>query len=429
MKKKAGIISILLSFLLFSCGGNPASTDPVDPPGPPEPQDLGYLRISRQTSSDIVDYDYLFVSENGYQFRATGKRYDGSNCDYTNMATWESTNTDSFAVDNMGRVKAIADGTGKLKATYENYSDEIDITVVTCANYIVFDDSKLLDVYRTTLTYDLPIAVKPTNAFIKVTTNVENAIEIKDNLQFTPLISGEIEVTTIAYINDKGQKRSATFTINVVDNDQPYFKYKDEKVTDVTIDVAINKYQTLIPKEIGVSAFKGNDDTDISDDITIKSGTYDLTKVGEYPIVLSVINNGVEATLNVKLNMTEKEMIYTRIDRDLPLTVNSCSITITSYRNVRVDISTTLPDTYTDYSGSLTFHVMFRVRYNVSGQIYQVDRFITKYTSHHALPGKISAQEDIGSNFDMRLEDIEADYTSVEFVGYGYNYIVYPPQN
>ena len=84
MKNKIFIpISIILSFFITGCvipnPGGGGETPPVT--------DKGYLKIERQRSSDYFTYDYIFVSDHGYLFKAVGKNAEGKDA-YFSTATW-----------------------------------------------------------------------------------------------------------------------------------------------------------------------------------------------------------------------------------------------------------------------------------------------------------------------------------------------------
>ena len=385
--------------------------------------DQGYLKITRQQKSEIICYDYLFVSNDSFEFRALGKKADGTPADYTYAATWESTNPDSFFVSE-GRVGTRADGEGKLRATYGNYSDEIDIKVVTPAKYVVEQDP--LDEYRTGKTYDMPFIFEPKNAFAEYTFSKENSVQVLENNQFIPLEAGQIDVTVKSFNSDKGRYTLYNFTMNVVENDAPYFTIKDEKAYSGSLDVAKNKYKALDSdaiNDMGIKAFAGDDDTDITSSITVKSGEFDLTTEGEYHVTLSAINKDIETTFSLTLVIIEKEMVWEKVKFSLP--IDSYSINVTSLRVATATVRTHIDKEYEDYTGSIGYSATFVVKHNVSGTQETISKYESKYLTH-APNGPYSVTITYESTFDMRImSNIEPTRQFVEFSGYGYNYIVY----
>lgn len=434
MKNKNNILFLVLASLLFSsCGGFKPSSDPSPKDDPDVPvTGQGYLKISQQTT-DLLTTDYIFVSNRSYQFWAKGKTDDGKNADYTNSATWSSSDRSIFIVDSMGRVSALSNGTATLKAVYGDYSDEIEVKVTTPATSAILVEEDILDEYRTTKTYDLPVYIKPQNAFVACTCSIEGGCEFLENNQFIPKKDGEMEITVRTFINDAGKSKFLKFTINPVNNDAPYFKYKDEVKESVAIDVAINKYQELSITELGIKAYAGNDDSDISSNITLKSGSYDLKTLGKYDLVYTVSNLGVFSDLNVELNIVEREEVMTKIDViKLPIDSLRIYVSTINYLDVTLSMSSHLPSDYEKYFGDVSFYAEFEIKHKVNGNIRELfKKSMIKYIDKTSSLG-LSQSETFRSPELLRGGDSEENYVVlrqfIEFHGYGFNYITYPPQ-
>lgn len=423
---KKYLIFPLIFFLTgcFSSGGY-SPKDPEDPPIDPPSGDQGYLEIFR-TTSGYFDTDYLFVSENGYQFNARGKTKDGKDASYTYSATWESSDTEVVVISNTGIAKALKDGTAIISATYGDYHDEMEVTVVTYASLHALGEVE--EEYRTTKAYDSPIIVSPENAFIKYTFSLENAVTVLDNRQLRIDKAGTIEVTAKVYINDLGKSKEYNFTINAIDNNTPYFKYKDEVVKLLSLDIPVNKYQTLDVSELGISAYKGDNDEEITSSITVKEGTYKLDEIGEYQVTLSATNNEVEGTLPLTLNVIERETVITKVG-PINLTHSIISYGVAStLKYVSFTMKATIPEGHEEYMGEIGFYVQFEAKKNVSGQKVTLDKYETKYfntTKDRVM--SISFQVYPSGNIDLRQgnENITILRTFAEFRGYGYDYIYY----
>lgn len=74
------------------------------------------------------------------QLTATATNASGSTTDYTNLATWSSSNTSLVTVSSSGLVKAIANGTATITAAFGSLSDTLDIRA-SDANLVSIDIS------------------------------------------------------------------------------------------------------------------------------------------------------------------------------------------------------------------------------------------------------------------------------------------------
>lgn len=423
MKNKIFIpISIILSFFITGCATpNPGGGGGVTPPV----TDKGYLKIERQRSSDYFTYDYLFVSDHGYLFKAVGKNAEGKDA-YFSTATWSSSNTDIFSVDSLGYVRAKSDGTATLRAEWHNYSDEIEVTVATLA--AIHEVTEVQDEYRTKRVYDLPYTVTPSNALVKYYFSIENSVDVLDDNKFTAKTSGEIEVTAVVYVDEYGRSKKDKFTLNVIDNEKPYFKYQDEVTESIKKDVAIHKYKSLDFVELGITAFAGDDDSDISSQIVVKEGNYNLLQVGEYPLVLSVTNKGYETTIPFTLNITEREETYTAVDFD-PFEVESVSFKISSDQfSITFTARVRLPSQYEQYRGDVGIRLVAEIRKSVSGERVIIEPFGSRYFDKISTSTIVSidATFTAGSYYIRTGEDnVKIGSCTASGKGFGFNYITY----
>ena len=390
--------------------------------------DQGYLKITRMTTGYYTT-DYVFVSEEGYQFFAKGKMADGRDASYTYSAKWESSDESVFIVDNMGRVKALSNGTATLKATYEQYHDEIEVKVATYATLHAPTEAEKY--YRTNRTYEMPYRFEPENALVEYSFSEEDSIDVLNSHSFIPKKGGEITVKAKVYVNEYGLPREDEFVLNVIENEKPYFIYEEEEKKELEIDVARYKYQSLNWAELGLAAYAGDDDSDITSNITVKSGTYDLSTVGEYPLVLSVTNKGVEATLDLKLNITEREAVKTKISHRSIEYNNLRWFMSSDLHTITFSATAILPEGFEDYWGSVGFYVQCETKRKVSGQKMTLDKYSSKYFEKTSVRYvAVSATCETENNLEMREgdENVTINRVFAEWDGIGYNYITYSPQ-
>jgi hypothetical protein len=426
MRRIKAISLLLLLFMVPSCSflstSEESSSSSVAPEG-----DQGYLKIARRHSSRYYTTDYLFVSEEGYEFTAEGKTADGKRASYTNSAIWESSDKSVFVVNNMGQVKAISNGVATLKATYNQYHDEIEVKVATYAE--THETKETETYYRTHRTYEMPYHVEPANALVEYSFSIEDSIELIDNFTFIPKKSGEISVTATVYVNEFGLPRSDTFTLNVIENEKPYFIFDEKEANELELDVAVHKYQAMDWSELGISAFAGDDDSDITSNISVKEGTYDLNAVGEYHLVLSATNKGVEATIPFTLHIIEKEPVLTRYS-NLNIETEGLSWTMAGdHKSITFSATAVLPDGYEDYWGEIGFSVQCEVKRKVSGQKVTLSKYSSRFIDK--TPEKrfrVTATCLMETGYEMREgeDNVIIDWARSSWSGIGYNYIIYP---
>ena len=428
MKRKTALLFLASLLSVASCSFlTPAKESDSSSATSKVEGDQGYLKITRMTSGYYTT-DYVFVSEEGYQFFATGKMADGRDASYTYSATWESSDKSIFVVDNMGRVKALANGSAILKATYENYHDEIEVKVATYATlHAPLETEKY---YRTSRTYEMPYRIEPEDALVEYSFSIEDSIEVLNNHSFVPKKGGEITVKAKVYVNEYGLPREDEFVLNVIENEKPYFMYEDEERKELEIDVARYKYRSLNFADLGLTAYAGDDDSDITSNIRVKSGTYDLTAVGQYPLVLSVTNKGVESTLNLTLNITEREAIKTKISNRSIGYENLNWFMSSDQKSISFTATAILPDEFEDFWGSVGFYVQCETKRKVSGQKMTLDKYTSKYfekTSEKRIPVSTTCVTE--NNLEMRAgdENVTINRVIVDWSGVGFNYITYEP--
>ena len=390
--------------------------------------DRGYLKIKPEWR-DYYTTEYVFIGEEGRQFYAEGKTEEGKDAFYTFVAKWESSDETILYIDSRGIAKGMSNGVVTVKATYKQYSDEITVRVATCA-----EEHEVLETkpyYRTKNTYEMPYHVSPSDALVEYTFSVEGAIEVLEGGSFIPKKSGSVEVTARVYIDERGKPRQDKFTLNIVENEKPYFIYEEEEKKELEIDVARYKYQSLNWADLGLAAYAGDDDSDITSNIQVKSGSYDLSTVGEYPLVLSVTNKGVEATLNLKLNITEREAIITKISHRSIEYENLRWFMSSDLHTITFSATAVLPDEFEDYWGSVGFYVQCETKRKVSGQKMILDKYSTKYFEKtYVRYVAVSTTCETENNLEMREgdENVIIDRVFAEWDGVGYNYITYSPQ-
>ena len=419
------LATFLIPLFLCSCSLGPASSSSKSPSSS-KATGPGYLKVKRRRSSDIINYDYLFVGEYGYEFTADGKTDDGKDASYTYAAKWESSNPESFVVDNRGIVKALKDGEGKLKATYGSYTDEIDIKVITLAE--TYEVKEVKEEYLTEDIYDIPIEVSPSNAFVNYYYSIPESVEILPNHKFKPLMPGSIDITALVYVNEYGSSRKMKFTINVIDRHAPYFTVNEEKVTSASIDIPVNKYKDIDYSQLGIKAYDGADGNEISP--ILIEGSYKLNEVGVYPIVLEAENQGIKSTLDLTINVIPREVIQTEVTDLISIECTSYEVNVINESTVRVTMSTTLPDDYEDYSGELIFYMSCQPQQKVSGRKIPVSKMDSKYLRHSTVKNFTHTFDIEYTETPLRVaSNIRPDRYFVDFRGYGFNYVTYEPQS
>ena len=392
--------------------------------------DRGYLKIKPEWR-DYFTTDYVFIGEEGHQFLAEGKNEEGKDAFYTFVATWESSDESILHIDNRGCAKGVSNGVVTLKATYKQYSDEITVRVATCA-----EEHEVLEIesyYRTKNTYEMPYRVSPSDALVEYTFSEEDTIEVLDNGSFIPKKSGSVEVTARVYIDERGRPRQDKFTLNIIENEKPYFVYEEEEKEELKLDIAARKYQSLDWNALGISAFAGDDDSDITSSIQIKSGSYDLSRVGEYPLLLSVVNKGVEATLPFTLNIIEKERVVTKFTGErIEFDQDSLNIRIASdLKSITFSVTAILPSDYEEMMGSVGLNVICVVKQKVSGERITLTKYESTYfaqTTKKRIAASVTCVTE--NNTEMRAgnENVVNYSISASLNGYGFNYITYPLQ-
>ena len=387
----------------------------------------GYLKISLRKAG-LMNTEYLFVGENGYHFDAKGKLDNGRDAVFTDNATWTSSDSEVFYSTGMGNFKALKDGTAIITATYGEFTDSYEVNVKTYATIKALTIP--LSEYRTTRTYDFPIHIEPLNAFVIYTPSVEGAFDVLDDHKFIPRKPGVVDVTAKVFIAEDGRAKDFQFSLNIIDNDKPYFKYNDEVVEDLSVDIAVNKYNSFDVSSVGLSAFKGNNDEEISNSIYLKEGTVNTKVIGEYNVVLGVQNNNVESTLNLKVNIVEKEEVTTKIDLiEGELDSISAVVYENDKRTIHINLQTHLDDTYEKYSGEFVFVVELVAKKNVSGEAVPFNKTFSKYIDRKE-NGNFGYSFTIEHNADLRAgaENITINKKRMNFRGWGHNYITYPAE-
>ena len=387
--------------------------------------DRGYLKIKPEWR-DYYTTEYVFIGEEGHQFYAEGKNEEGKDASYTFVAKWESSDETILHIDSKGIAKGISNGIVTVKATYKQYSDEITVRVATCA-----EEHEVLETepyYRTKNTYEMPYRVSPSDALVEYTFSVEDAIEVLEGGSFIPKKSGSVEVTARVYIDERGKPRQDKFTLNIIENEKPYFLYKEEEKEELKLDIAARKFQSLDWNALGISAFAGDDDSDLTSNIRVKSGQYDLSVVGEYPLVISVTNKGVEATMSLTLNIIEKEPVITKLTSER-IEYENLEIRIANdLKSITFSVTAILPNDYEEIMGYVALDVICIVKQNVSGQRMTLTKYETKYFDQ-TTSKRISASATCvtENNTEMRAgNENVVNYSVLAYLsGYGYNYITY----
>ncbi|MDE2876433.1 MAG: Ig-like domain-containing protein [Gemmatimonadota bacterium] len=110
----SGWAAVLALGLAAACGGDPA---PVDPPDPPRAVAISISPASASFSSigDTQTFTARLTDQYGAEFNGT--------------VTWASDNPDVFTVDAAGLVTAAGNGTGVVRASYEQLSATAQVTV------------------------------------------------------------------------------------------------------------------------------------------------------------------------------------------------------------------------------------------------------------------------------------------------------------
>ena len=381
--------------------------------------DRGYLKIKPEWR-DYYTTEYVFIGEEGHQFYAEGKTEEGKDASYTFVAKWESSDETILHIDSKGIAKGMSNGIVTVKATYKQYSDEMTVKVATCAEEQPY--------YRTKNTYEMPYRVSPSDALVEYTFSVEDAIEVLEGGSFIPKKSGSVEVTARVYIDERGKPRQDKFTLNIVENEKPYFLYKEEEKEELKLDIAARKYQSLDWNALGISAFAGDDDSDLTSNIRVKSGQYDLSVVGEYPLVISVTNKGVEATMSLTLNIIEKEPVITKLTSER-IEYENLEIRIASdLKSITFSVTAILPNDYEEIMGYVALDVVCVVKQKVSGQRMTLEKYETKYFDQ-TTSKRISASATCftENNVEMRAgNENVVNYSVLAYLsGYGFNYITY----
>ena len=384
----------------------------------------GYLKISLRTTG-LVNTEYLFVGENGYYFDAKGKLDNGRDASFTYSATWESSNPEVLVSTGEGGFKALKDGTATVKATYGEFTDSYEVTVRTYATFKALLDPE--NEYRTTKTYNLPIKIEPLNAFVIYSQSGDGEVEFLDEHKFTAKKAGSVDVSAKVFISQDGRTKSFDFTLNVVENDTPYFKFNDVVQESASIDIAVNKYDNFasLLSDINLKAFKGNNDEEITT-INVKEGNCNTKVLGEYNLVLVAQNNDTQSTFNLKVNIIEREEVTTNLGTISPEIIAFNYELDSTRKIVSFTVKLSLPDTYEKYSGEFKIKVDVKAK-RPNGYEFYLDKTFTSYF-----------ERTDKKQFDFSFDVISETYTikedggivavtkSITFTGNGHNYITYP---
>ena len=268
-------------------------------------EDQGGIEIFRVPDERYKNTDYVLGLTS---FDAIVKSRDGSINENIKgqHCMWNVGDTAIASVDSSGSVTAKKGGETTLTASSGNYSSTINIKVAVFATQFEYDST--IRTYEIGKSYDMPLTLNKASVTVFYKLSDDDIISITDN-KFIANKSGKVEVHASAFVSTWGDMKDIDFTIEVKDKFAPYFKYANRVSTSGSGTVSKNKYSDIPYAALGVKAYSYNDE-DITSQITVQKGEYDLSNEGVYDLILSVTDNDcmTSSIFALKLTVTEYEI-------------------------------------------------------------------------------------------------------------------------
>ena len=121
--------ALIAGTMLTSCSGNSSAPSPNPTPTPtptPTPNNPAVNTVVVTSSQ---------TSPTSYQLNANARLSDGSSRDVTTAAQWQSSNTSVAQVSPAGTVTVMGSGRVDMRATYENVTGSVGLTVTMPQNF------------------------------------------------------------------------------------------------------------------------------------------------------------------------------------------------------------------------------------------------------------------------------------------------------
>lgn len=390
--------------------------------------------IVRKEHYGIVNYDYIFTNGGYKDFALKGTDKNGNPLDIDSyLVDWRVSDDKILGVDSFGDVTAKKNGTASLIAFYKGHRIEKEITVATIAK--TFEKKDDSTEFRVGNHYSLPLNIDPANATLDIKTSNDVLSFSEGSSAFNVIKVGETDVTVTAFTDWMGNQTTLDFHINTTDPSAPIFKYKNKTVLSVEVTFAKNKYQTLKPSSLGITA-ESSSGLNLTNYITI-TGDYDLSKKGTYQVKLSVTdpyNESYKAYCDLTMVVTEYETIeyktanYERFDlanivyeyvEESPYSLAIAGITFNS--------KITLKSKYHHAVGTLSWRIYFKISnwgeyrtYDYSG-----DALTRTYTWREDGSLTLSLSYTFNPGVSLKKETFEFSGHAISFEGSVYEYKYY----
>ena len=364
------IFSILLTScsFLFSDGssrhGNSSNQTSYNPTSSSLVDD-GSLRIVRIQHPLIEDYDYIFTN-GGYrdftvELVGSQEKISGT------LVNWKIFDKTYLSVDSGGNFDAKKAGVTKIAATYQGHYAEKEINIATIAR--TFEMSEDASEFRVGQTYDWPVNITPTDATLFITLSNNDVISIDQNndKKFKVLGVGEVDVSITAFTEWTGKKTTLDFKIKTIDPSSPSFYLNNKAALQGEVTFAKNKYKEPNYSAWGITA-KSASGMNITNQITIASGSVDLSRKGTYSVVLKVTDSeGLSANFDLTIIITDYEVKTTKNDQDA-YTLNRTTYELVKESSISLAISSiiftssiTINNKYHHCEGTVKWYVYFKI--------------------------------------------------------------------
>ncbi len=228
--------------------------------------------------------------------------------------SWSVSDKTVIGVTYEGRVSGYKEGVATLTASFEGSSDSIKVTSKVMAKEEFVQTRKYVQMYQSE-TASLPYTCTTKNASVEVEIEDTSVLSYAEGKLSSSKTIGTTNVTFYSY-EPSGEEGAASyeykrvphvFEAKVIPSNSPYFILDKEKATSGTASVAKNKYSELEYKALGISAYDCSE-FNITGNIYVKDGEYDLTTTGTYQLVLEVRDNyGLTSIFDLTLEVTEYE--------------------------------------------------------------------------------------------------------------------------
>ena len=343
---------------------------------------------------------------------------------------WSVGDTSIATVDSAGDVTPKKGGETTLTVTHNQYSDTITIKTAIFAPSFSYDSS--IKNYFVGKTYDMPVITNKDNATVYYTIDDESVISISGN-KFSCLYTGTVNVNAKAFTSIWGDMEELDFVIEVKDKNAPYFKFNDTVSTSGTGTVTKNKYSEIPYASLGIKAYS-NQDVELTSMITVKSGSYDLTRAGKYNVILTVQDPTYAMSSDFALTLTviEYETRKTLSPYDA-LVIDSSSYELVdepySYaiRTIRFNLRVSLNSKYDASDAKVICFFYFSIenwgRYRTYD--YLGDGLTSVQYFELGGPRTLTFELEFSKGVDLHPETFVYEGSMAAISGYVYNYTYY----